>query len=364
MTMVKFLLKNKAKPIGLSQAFSNHNWNFQNNAEDKAQMYNLLKILLDAGADPNEGHILGYVAKSGDIELVKLLLKAGADVNTTIYQTDTPLMFAAEEGNYDLVQLLLDNKADVNIGGDVNNFNVFTQTLESRAPRNLIKILRLLIQKGSNLEEAHIDGLIYNVIMENQTEVFKLLKNPQTDNNTKDWVGNNALYWAAETGNLIIAKTLIAYGVKDVDAKDHEHGRTALIRSIVNNDCEMAELIINSGSEVNVEEGTSELGDYFPLAEAIRKGNTKMVDLLLKHGAKVNGIGNTQDWRPENMPLGAAISTGNIELAEKLIKLGANACWENKHITNGTLLDVATIKNDPKIIQLIKSNCWQYFLKK
>lgn len=78
----------------------------------------VMKILLEEGADPNKGDKRGrtplYVAAyRGNMGAVQMLLDAGADPNSGNSNGDTPLSKAADVGNKEMIKLLLERGASV-----------------------------------------------------------------------------------------------------------------------------------------------------------------------------------------------------------------------------------------------------------
>ncbi len=84
----------------------------------RAGSYATVKLLLDAGADPNRAAADGrkplmLAARAGLDESVRILLDKGADVNGRNRQDgSTALMWAANNGHKQLVELLIDRGAD------------------------------------------------------------------------------------------------------------------------------------------------------------------------------------------------------------------------------------------------------------
>jgi hypothetical protein len=70
----------------------------------------ILRILLDAGAEVNKYCPLCRATDSGNPDILRILLEAGADVNKYC-----PLCDAAESGNPDIVRVLLDAGANINM---------------------------------------------------------------------------------------------------------------------------------------------------------------------------------------------------------------------------------------------------------
>ena len=90
---------------------------------DDDEYANIIKFLLNSGADPNTitkngDPILSVAVTSYCTKIVKLLIKAGADVNKKDSNGDTPLMDATSMGAEDLVRLLLKSGANANIKND------------------------------------------------------------------------------------------------------------------------------------------------------------------------------------------------------------------------------------------------------
>ena len=109
----------------------------------------LLRVLLDHGADPNvvnqyEQTPLMRAVEAGYIESVKLLLQRGADVNRQDKERQTALMCAANGSNLRAMSLLLTYHANVNLTDD-NNMTVLDlvqqgpQTDTRRAMERLLR---------------------------------------------------------------------------------------------------------------------------------------------------------------------------------------------------------------------------------
>ena len=84
----------------------------------------IVKLLLNAGADPNKQNNLSYTAliyaAYNNTEIVKLLLNAGADIDKQNNTGNTALIKAAYYNNVEIVELLLDYYADEFILNDDN----------------------------------------------------------------------------------------------------------------------------------------------------------------------------------------------------------------------------------------------------
>ncbi|RYG25485.1 hypothetical protein EON82_06955 [bacterium] len=111
----------------------------------------LLKMLLDAGLDPNErtpdtGTILFYAANRGRPEPVRMLIRAGADVNAKTWNGHTALFRAISGQRTEAVQILLDAGADPNVVIDG-----LGSLLTFAVGRNYTQIATLLRRAGGEM---------------------------------------------------------------------------------------------------------------------------------------------------------------------------------------------------------------------
>lgn len=86
-----------------------------------AQNYpKIMKILLDAGANPDIGNALGitplhFGARYGNIEIAEMLIDYGADINLQNKYGDTALMVAVQSGSIELVGILINARVNISI---------------------------------------------------------------------------------------------------------------------------------------------------------------------------------------------------------------------------------------------------------
>ena len=123
----------------------------------------IVKLLIDSGADVNYKNPLITAVKNGHTNIVKLLMDAAvADVNYKDY-VDNALIAAAYEGHTDIVKLLID------AGAGVNNTSIRYGTITSAlliaidGYNSTTKIMKLLIDAGADVNYNHISTIDRNM---------------------------------------------------------------------------------------------------------------------------------------------------------------------------------------------------------
>jgi len=183
--------------------------------QSESETVQVVKLLLDAGADPNaidkEGiPIMEAAFTRGDENIVAHLIKAGASIKGTDATGNSLIVLATFTGNIKIVQLMLDAGANVN----EKSKNDATALLAATFKR-YSEISRLLIQKGANVN-ARVDvgtPLIY-AAGSGDLELVKLLIEKGADVNAKDDENTSPLSAAQRRKNQEVVKFLIAAGAK------------------------------------------------------------------------------------------------------------------------------------------------------
>jgi cytohesin len=228
----------------------------------------LQKMLAQVEAQAKEEHLCPAAA-NGEIERVKLLISEDADVNVKDSDGLTPLHYAAREGHKEIVELLLAHGADVNISGA--NYNRTAAEFAMRS--NHTDIVQLLVSKGANISPLH-----FALYMKDETKARSLIEGG-ADVSRRTPNGTTPLDRAVIAGLKDIAELLIAKGA-DVNAKGTWNWTP--LHSAVHGSKDIVELLITEGANVNARDG----GNRTPLWYAKDQGNTEIVELLRKHGAK------------------------------------------------------------------------------
>ena len=179
--------------------------------------------------DPQGRTPLTLAIKTGNIEIINFLIDHGADINQMDrYSQNTPLTTAISHANPDIVQLLIQAGANINqvegldftpLARSIIGYRLSSQEEQ----RNLLKIMRILIDHGANVSQSSSRGnvLLIEAVDNESVEIAKLLIDAgadinQIDANGYDWTPLTKAIAASYTN---IVKFLIENGV-DIYKKD------------------------------------------------------------------------------------------------------------------------------------------------
>jgi ankyrin repeat protein len=151
-----------------------------------------------------------------------------------------------------------------------------------------------------------------------------------------------AIVEAAMTGNRDAVRTLLKDG-GDVNTSQAD-GMTALHWAAQKGDVELAKILFYAGANVKA---TTRIGGYTPLLMASKNGDAPMIDALLAAGADANGANANG-----TTPLMLAAVSGKPEAVKVLIERGANVNAK-EHARGETALTFAAAAGRADVIRVL-----------
>ena len=205
-----------------------------------ASFVNIAQALLDEGVDPNmtdkrRNHAVSLAVYNGNKEMVKLLLNGGADpnkasivpnridsANRSCFQYS--LLYWATIHHEDIVELLLDAEADPNKADCWGR----TPLVVATGKAGMHDVINLLLNKGADPNKSALFGItpLYQVAKNGNTDLVGLLLDKGADPNKAIRNGNTPLHCAASFGNKDMVKILLDRGAEP--DKANKYGKTPL----------------------------------------------------------------------------------------------------------------------------------------
>ena len=301
----------------------------------------------------NDGNDLLESVKAGNIQRVKVLLALGAKTDRTGPDGKTCLTYCSETGNLAMAVLLLKNFADPNVCNDddencfriavlhgqfdaANVFHRFGADIDAKASdgltvthiaymQNSEPMLQFCLNEGCSVNIQNPDGLTVQTLafLDGKDSLGELLQEKHHgDINITDKDGKNLATFAFRDRNIERLKYLAKRGINL--ELPYEGGRTFFMESIVQNDQEMCEALLEIGADIN----TRDESGCTPLTHAIQTGNRKLCQFLLDKGCDPNVEANSRT------PLMAALDKLDYDIASLLL--------DHKADINGTDSDHRT----------------------
>jgi ankyrin repeat protein len=229
--------------------------------------------------DDSQCTTLHYAARYGRVETAKWLVAHKADVNAVSYNQFTPMHMVSDAA---LAQFLIQS------GADLKKKDAWSKTpLQKAAQEGWTNVCDVIVASGFPIDLSSAlrlgkRDLAKKMINDNP----KSVKVVEEDSDL--WGNTSPLGVAASQGDKEIVELLLKAGapVNAVTARPNGGPTTALCNAVWAGHYEIAEALCKAGADCNMTGGKfyRRLLDY-----ALKYSDKKMIDLLVKHGAKPSG---------------------------------------------------------------------------
>jgi ankyrin repeat protein len=299
----------------------------------------IVKMLLERGADPNlpeehiapRGHALHSAVCNGHIDIVKLLLEHGACPNVEVESSADTLSAAlgaagyATERTQPMVDLLCSYGAarSVHLLAHCNDLQTAAAVFAANpaladdpdALGNAAAhegFVRLMLRYQPDLPKRRSVG-------GKTREITELLFRHGMDPNKPNWLRITPLHHFAESGDVQNAAAFIEHGA-DLNARDEEFRSTPLGWAARCGKLRMVEFLLRRGAKPNLADDSPELAWATPLQWAIRRGHDQIVRLLTEY-EKTGTLParNLQEYETLARSLVEAYETGDDAAMQRVI---------------------------------------------
>ena len=224
--------------------------------------------------------------KQADINEIRAAIEAGADVNERSEYGCTPMWYAAHCGyQADVVKLLIDHGADIHKGNPLVWKVIFRDTESVRvlieAGADVNNADNYMVEEppiaASCTLDAEFDGEIPD-----STEITRMLIAAGADIEARDYQEYTALLRALEHGYEESANMLLDAGA-NIHVRD-ENGNTPLLHAAYKCSAALVRRLLDAGDDIHARNYSRSTA----LLEAAQGGNMEVIHLLLGRGADLH----------------------------------------------------------------------------
>ena len=282
---------------------------------DSHRNIGMVELLLGCGASVDNSAVLVSACEEGDTEMVRFLLARGADLNVIDRRGNTALGAATAAGHVLIVKLLL---AGGGHGAPIPRDSI-DKAFSIAACCGHVDIVEFLLAGSRELiHRVEIVEAFLHAACHGNIDMVKLLLVGYEQGEPMPRVRiDDALVGAVSANHIDTARFLIEQGGPDIGVLNR-----ALCAA---HKVDMAELLMKAGASIN---------DSAVLVSACKTGNMELVQRLLSLGADVNVVDAS-----DKSALSAALDVPTTDILIALLRHGADP---NQHFINGNtpLLEV------------------------
>jgi len=282
----------------------------------------LAELLLEAGANPTDGVATHIAGGGGNLDALELLLRYSVNVNG-IENGVPPLVYMMTWANNPAgPRWLLEHGADPNLGWKETG----EAPLHVAARRWDVYMVELLVHHGADVSRRRADGCTPHTLasMQGNASAAKCL----LDHGAQDELSTLDRFAAAcASADLATAQSMLAAqpGLR-TDLRPEHH--LMLQRPAENGDAAVLETMLACGFNPN----SGDKDNVTPLHRAAMGGHPAAVQVLLKHGARVDAVdgmfaASPLVWAVEGRRHATQPESEYIEAARLLIAAGCPMGW-------------------------------------
>lgn len=281
----------------------------------KSKFHQLVEQLLISGVEKNATSkletALHVSAVAEDIYAMKMLLDAGADPNILDEEKFTPLLICARNHFVDGVQLLLDHGADVQISTPEGNtcLHVCADLKKGKAA----EVISILVKAGASMDSFNNIGEqpLHFHISTHRTDGTRSLIQAGADINCLSKSGRTPLMTACDRGHLEAVRMLLRAGAEVNMENKNQHTALYYFAGSESKTVRALRLLLNAGANIHHKDKD---GDTV-LHEAALNDHPAVARFLLHRGIDINACN-----RSHETPLFQAATNGFIETTEALLR--------------------------------------------
>ncbi len=311
-----------------------------------------ISVLLENGANVEQEDNAGrrplhIVALQGHYTAFKLLVDEGkADIHSKTNIGSSMLLMAARSGNTGLILHLLSHGLNID---ECNADGLFP--LAGAAFNGHLSAMKLLLERGANMEPEGFDMSIYGAIFYEEVEVVHFLieeglSNINKEVKLKGSIGKgyfSPLSVSCHNENTSMVKYLISKGA-NINARSERGYYTALTDAIYNGHVEIVKVLLENGANVELEDSVGKRALHL----AAYEGHLEMVEHILKVGkADIN----SKTSKHGNTAINIAVKKKKLDIFHYLVNQGADVNrYDN--LGNGPLHE-ATRSGQMEVVKLL-----------
>ena len=254
----------------------------------KKRNKDVVKVLLDAGADPNIADGMGAtcihhaVAESCTKDVLETIVNHGADVNATCKEKVTALMLACEKESKDAINVLLDARADPNMADHTGATCIHRAVFKGCSK----DVLETIVDHGADVNATNKKKVTALMIAceKGNNDAINVLLNAGADPNIADVNGDTCLYNAVIGDcSITVIQTIINSG-GNVNATNRYYHTPLILACFVGN-IDAVNVFLCAGADPNIVDTDGKTWLHSAVFGLCRK---EVIQEIVDHGADVN----------------------------------------------------------------------------